>query len=680
MQRVTKLLKKLYRRHNGRRIELVADFELEFGLLKGDSNLLNLARIVYGEIYELSGLKLVEIASMNDLRDLASARGYGYLWDISCACFLGLFMLLFNVMNTEELLVDLLSVRLEHKRYLVDSIDTVASEHPSGDDYVLSSLLKYDLEIPNDLKIGLADIQVHARHEDLLFQSFNLDETLVNSLRQLSRILSDEYAQRWHLSMCRFDCLLGVFLECKKGGTCDGFGNLLQCIYQWKNAPSFRHFYIYDMYGAQRSLLKIHTTGRDVDVSRVKKMYQTISNCAQDVDLNCFIKRIQIPEPPNRGGIPNMLNTKGILKKVYGSKSVKSAPSIPTPFPQEVQNGASLDVSKASVPVPPIQLSGMKPPMGYSPNSQTSSSQFTGMNQQSTNSINDYLNSSPAAPQFPPQSQFPAAQQFAAATQFSGQAAQVGFHDAQYQSDPNIPPSGSMDPNVLHGTGAVPLNFSQASPRPLASAPFSHAWNGPFSLFSGNLGQQLTKFGQAYTQQELQDDNVEDPPFFEELGVDVQDIARHVEMVMLFKWSHADRLSYGDITGPVAILLLLGVMLLITGRVAFSVIYVTDVMGSLSMYLCLNLTSQDRFIDLCKVICILSYSLLPICLVPLVWVISSFAFTLFRHVLIHLLVLWSTVTAWHLLQRELGIDGRRKFLILYPTLLYYLFFTHLIIA
>lgn len=117
-------------------------------------------------------------------------------------------------------------------------------------------------------------------------------------------------------------------------------------------------------------------------------------------------------------------------------------------------------------------------------------------------------------------------------------------------------------------------------------------------------------------------------------------------------------LQYADFTGPVLILLALALSLLISCNLNFSLVYIIEVLGTWFMYLLLNLTSQDVYIDMTKTAIILGYSLLPICLTPLIWIFARFMKPL-AVILIYLCVGWSTSTASRLLTQVSHHDTKR---------------------
>ncbi|KAK1443426.1 hypothetical protein BgAZ_203020 [Babesia gibsoni] len=238
------------------------------------------------------------------------------------------------------------------------------------------------------------------------------------------------------------------------------------------------------------------------------------------------------------------------------------------------------------------------------------------------------------------------------------QSSPPSWQPQQYQNDalPQYMPSGSFGMNQMHR-------------QPSHSLP-SVGFFDPNSGFA----QQLKQMGQMYMKQGPVEEDLIDPPLLEELGIDVDDIIRHIKCVLLFKNCRNGELQYSDFTGPILVLLLLALSLLVSCNLNFSLVYVIEVIGTWCMYLLFNLTSQDVYIDMAKTAIILGYSLLPICLTPLIWLFSRFAKPL-AVILVYMCVAWSTSTSSRLLVQELNM-GHRKYLVIYPSMLYYLFFAH----
>ncbi|ORM39425.1 Protein YIPF5 [Babesia sp. Xinjiang] len=197
---------------------------------------------------------------------------------------------------------------------------------------------------------------------------------------------------------------------------------------------------------------------------------------------------------------------------------------------------------------------------------------------------------------------------------------------------------------------------------------------GNLTGWQGSFTQQMKQISEYYMSNAQEEADVADPPLLEELGIDLDDIIRHINCVLLFKSCNNGELQYGDFTGPLLILLLFAVSMLISCNLNFGLVYAIEMIGTSCMYILFNLLSQDIYIDMVKTAIILGYSLLPICLAPIIWIFSRFAKPV-ATVLVYLCVIWSTSTATRLLAAELNMTGR-KYLVLYPTFLYYMFLAH----
>lgn len=165
-----------------------------------------------------------------------------------------------------------------------------------------------------------------------------------------------------------------------------------------------------------------------------------------------------------------------------------------------------------------------------------------------------------------------------------------------------------------------------------------------------------------------------EPPLLEELGINVDSILMKSRAVLnpftRYESSFADE---ADMTGPVAMCLLLGFLLLLQSKVQFGVIYGQATVGCLSIYVVFNLMSQ-RGIDLYRLTSILGYSLLPM-------VILSFlaVFLPIKRVKALGVVLgggciaWSTSTSTKIFVATLSMHDQ-SWLVAYPLALLYLSF------
>ncbi|EAN34024.1 putative integral membrane protein [Theileria parva strain Muguga] len=202
--------------------------------------------------------------------------------------------------------------------------------------------------------------------------------------------------------------------------------------------------------------------------------------------------------------------------------------------------------------------------------------------------------------------------------------------------------------------------------------------NNVFSPFQAQLGAQLTKFGEMYTQrlQQSEEEDVVDPPLLDELGINVVEIYEHLLSVVLPKKGNSLFLNYNDLSGPLLIFVTFALGLMFSGKICFSIIYVLSVFCNLGIYLLFNFLNE-QYISLSKTVTIMGYSLLPLCLTPVIWLFSRFLKFL-SVILVYSCVVWSTVSATYLFQAELNL-GSRFYFVVYPILLYYTTFANIVI-
>jgi protein YIPF5/7 len=166
----------------------------------------------------------------------------------------------------------------------------------------------------------------------------------------------------------------------------------------------------------------------------------------------------------------------------------------------------------------------------------------------------------------------------------------------------------------------------------------------------------------------------DEPPLLEELGINVPSIIEKARAVLnpftRFEASFADE---ADMTGPLALCLLLGFLLLLQRKVQFGVIYGQATVGCIAVYVVFNLMSPQG-IDLYRSTSILGYSLLPM-------VILSFLAVVLPITRVKLLgvmvgggcIAWSTSTATKIFVATLQAQDQ-SLLIAYPLLLLYVSF------
>lgn len=174
------------------------------------------------------------------------------------------------------------------------------------------------------------------------------------------------------------------------------------------------------------------------------------------------------------------------------------------------------------------------------------------------------------------------------------------------------------------------------------------------------------------------DDDLDDLPLLEELGVNIPHILMKTKAVVLPSTRMSGVLmdpsmivEDADLAGPLCFALLLGGELLLTGKVHFGYIYGFGVFGCLSMTLILNLMAPQA-VSVWTVASILGYSLIPVnVLAALKIVLVNLAnLQLLGRILAMATVVWSTIASTRLL--EVGCNMReQRYLLAYPIALLY---------
>eukprot|EP00457_Paulinella_chromatophora_P006038 gb/GEZN01006056.1/.p1 GENE.gb/GEZN01006056.1/~~gb/GEZN01006056.1/.p1 ORF type:complete len:449 (-),score=85.66 gb/GEZN01006056.1/:293-1639(-) len=165
----------------------------------------------------------------------------------------------------------------------------------------------------------------------------------------------------------------------------------------------------------------------------------------------------------------------------------------------------------------------------------------------------------------------------------------------------------------------------------------------------------------------------DEPPLLEELGIDFADILIKTRAIIIPTVPLTQDLQdHADLSGPLFFALALGCTLLLTGKLHFGYIYGFGVVGSLLMYLILNLMSVHG-IGMERVITILGYCLLPINLLSIFNLVVNLR-TAYGAAASLSCVAWSTFTATRFVETVLDMREQR-YLVAYPILLFYFCFT-----
>uniref|UniRef100_A0A8C9GSI0 Protein YIPF5 homolog n=1 Tax=Piliocolobus tephrosceles TaxID=591936 RepID=A0A8C9GSI0_9PRIM len=180
----------------------------------------------------------------------------------------------------------------------------------------------------------------------------------------------------------------------------------------------------------------------------------------------------------------------------------------------------------------------------------------------------------------------------------------------------------------------------------IPSAPFENKFNYNYPINEKNLGfannnnnknnivatnpfvnnlniNDINKTNEKTNEQNSQDDEEEELPLLEELGINFDLISKRMKSVfMIYKIDDA-LFENSDLSGPLIIVLSLGFILLLAGKASFSFIYLIGIVSSLSIYLLLNMMSQNATLDLYRTISMLGYALLPLVILSMISIIIN---------------------------------------------------------
>lgn len=138
--------------------------------------------------------------------------------------------------------------------------------------------------------------------------------------------------------------------------------------------------------------------------------------------------------------------------------------------------------------------------------------------------------------------------------------------------------------------------------------------------------------------------SIDEPPLLEDLGIDIEHIQQKIKSVITLSKLDDKLLAEPDMGGPLLFAIIFGFLLLMAGKLHFSYIYGFGMIGSIGIYLMMNLMAQEREIDLYKTISILGYCILPIILLAAFGVFIGLQSAL-GGVFGTLTILWSTFIA-----------------------------------
>ena len=211
----------------------------------------------------------------------------------------------------------------------------------------------------------------------------------------------------------------------------------------------------------------------------------------------------------------------------------------------------------------------------------------------------------------------------------------------------------------------------------MTTADGNAATNGTpsFSMFMPSAPMQQQPYDASDPMHSIENE----APLLEELGINIQHILLKTKAVVFpfsrFGGDQIDPVAIcqdSDLPGAIALLLLLGGEMVLTGKLQFGYIYIYGLTGCIFMTLLVNLISPTDAVSFWTVTSIMGYALLPVNILALVkiFVMDLINMQTFGKILGALTVLWSTMASARLLELGCGLRDQRM-LIMYPLLLFY---------
>ncbi|GAW82364.1 hypothetical protein, conserved [Plasmodium gonderi] len=254
----------------------------------------------------------------------------------------------------------------------------------------------------------------------------------------------------------------------------------------------------------------------------------------------------------------------------------------------------------------------------------------------------------------------------------------------------NIIPSGPFENNFYQNNVSV-KNFNIAHSNNtninntvITTNPFNNPLN-PANDMGTNEGSFFGSFNSSNknqlkedTTKRKEDDEEEDElPLLEELGINFDLISKRMKSVFMFYKIDDTLFENSDLSGPLIIVLSLGFILLLAGKASFSYIYLIGIVSSLSIYVLLNMMSQNLTLDLYRTISMLGYALLPLVILSFISIIINLR-SKKGYIISFLCISWSALTASRFFEVTLRMNSQR-YLVAYPIFLLYSCFALIII-
>lgn len=161
----------------------------------------------------------------------------------------------------------------------------------------------------------------------------------------------------------------------------------------------------------------------------------------------------------------------------------------------------------------------------------------------------------------------------------------------------------------------------------------------------------------------------EDIPLLEDLGVNMKNIKQKIISILTLRKIDKTFFDESDQAGPFFIICVFALTLVLQKKTCFGYLYGISVIGSILVFLLLNLMSKNESILLYDTISILGYNLIPIVLLSVLKIIIH-GTGIFTNILCIFVILFSSLSATRFFETALEMQNQR-FLIFYPVALFY---------
>mmetsp|Transcript_4962 Transcript_4962/g.7582 ORF Transcript_4962/g.7582 Transcript_4962/m.7582 type:complete len:249 (-) Transcript_4962:84-830(-) len=201
--------------------------------------------------------------------------------------------------------------------------------------------------------------------------------------------------------------------------------------------------------------------------------------------------------------------------------------------------------------------------------------------------------------------------------------------------------------------------YSKSPDKPGASTPDIPRYGSGDDMSSGYTGRF-----------DADEDYENEAPLLEELGIRFDHIWSKTQAVII-PIKHIDEhiLDDADIAGPLVYCMLLGAVLLLSGKVHFGYIYGFSIFGCSSLYTVINLLDSKGGLDIWRTSSVLGYCMLPIIGLAALSIVLDLRGVI-GFIVSVLVVIWSTAASTRIFDSKLQLT-EQYWLVAYPIMLLY---------